>query len=712
MLLIFIEFTIMNENVKNIIDNYLLSYDNIKLLDIKNNVVDTKLTFLCNSDYLYIITDFNLYCYCDNNNTNFNLNIISKEKNIINILDELILIFKIYNYYDGFHIYNNIEEFTKYKIDYELLESTSLNIKSNSNSIINIPNNLLLSKKQIIKLLINEIKYINRNKNYEHYIIPDNDNIFILSLKMRVKNIIMELKIILDNKMYPYMPPKIEYIAPKIKIDLLLSIINLNILKIKNWNCLITLEYLIINLASCLEPYIDNNLLDDIQYSILNKEIIKLISLTENNIMYDINIPIPNNNNNNNNNNNIYWKSGTGYGYNELQNWNINSYIEQQEIYNSQIIDILININKEINYSNTNEIINSCLIKYIYNEFNTLTILELEKNLLKYIQIFNILSNLIDKDISQLFIDNTSILLNDLYNNLILLINSNDENILQIYCICEWYIYNSTKINNNLLITEYENDIDKFNIIMKENQFNIFELSNKHLFYKHINEKIEQKSKIRMLSEIANFKSNLPINWESTIWVCISKTHFNIFSFIISGPKNTPYENGLFEFHAYFPPNYPNSVPHVLLNLNKSFRFNPNLYDSGKVCLSLLGTWAGESGETWNPKTSTFLQVMISIQSLILIDEPYFNEPGYEKNINTTEGHISSKEYNENIEPKTIELGMIDMIKNPPNGFENVVKEFFKLKKNEIINNTLQWENRNKKVTIYRKELLKLLNKL
>ena len=55
---------------------------------------------------------------------------------------------------------------------------------------------------------------------------------------------------------------------------------------------------------------------------------------------------------------------------------------------------------------------------------------------------------------------------------------------------------------------------------------------------------------------------------------------------------------------------------------------------------------------------------------------------------------------------------MIDMIKNPPNGFENVVKEFFKLKKNEIINNTLQWENRNKKVTIYRKELLKLLNKL
>jgi hypothetical protein len=35
-------------------------------------------------------------------------------------------------------------------------------------------------------------------------------------------------------------------------------------------------------------------------------------------------------------------------------------------------------------------------------------------------------------------------------------------------------------------------------------------------------------------------------------------------------------------------------------------RFNPNLYNCGKVCLSLLGTWAGPS---WQPGISTLLQV-------------------------------------------------------------------------------------------------------
>jgi hypothetical protein len=44
-----------------------------------------------------------------------------------------------------------------------------------------------------------------------------------------------------------------------------------------------------------------------------------------------------------------------------------------------------------------------------------------------------------------------------------------------------------------------------------------------------------------------------------------------------------------------------------------------------KVCLSLLGTW---SGPGWISGQSTLLQVLISIQSLILCEEPYLNEPG------------------------------------------------------------------------------------
>ena len=40
-----------------------------------------------------------------------------------------------------------------------------------------------------------------------------------------------------------------------------------------------------------------------------------------------------------------------------------------------------------------------------------------------------------------------------------------------------------------------------------------------------------------------------------------------------------------------------------------SVRFNPNLYNCGKVCLSLLGTWSGAKGETWDPTASSTLQV-------------------------------------------------------------------------------------------------------
>ena len=52
---------------------------------------------------------------------------------------------------------------------------------------------------------------------------------------------------------------------------------------------------------------------------------------------------------------------------------------------------------------------------------------------------------------------------------------------------------------------------------------------------------------------------------------------------------------------------------------------DPNLYNCGKVCLSLLGTWSGAAGETWNPD-STLLQLFVSIQALIFVKEPYFNE--------------------------------------------------------------------------------------
>lgn len=50
---------------------------------------------------------------------------------------------------------------------------------------------------------------------------------------------------------------------------------------------------------------------------------------------------------------------------------------------------------------------------------------------------------------------------------------------------------------------------------------------------------------------------------------------------------------------------------------------NPNLYEEGKVCLSILGTWAGDKSESWSPSRSSLLQALVSIQGLVLVKEPY-----------------------------------------------------------------------------------------
>jgi hypothetical protein len=54
---------------------------------------------------------------------------------------------------------------------------------------------------------------------------------------------------------------------------------------------------------------------------------------------------------------------------------------------------------------------------------------------------------------------------------------------------------------------------------------------------------------------------------------------------------------------------------------------SPNLHrDSGKVCLSLLGTWDGPG---WDPQRSSIYQLLTAIAFQILAaEQPYYMEPG------------------------------------------------------------------------------------
>lgn len=94
-------------------------------------------------------------------------------------------------------------------------------------------------------------------------------------------------------------------------------------------------------------------------------------------------------------------------------------------------------------------------------------------------------------------------------------------------------------------------------------------------------------------------------------------------------------------------------------------RLNPNLYESGRVCLSLLNTWNGSGTEVWNPGSSSILQVLLSFQALVLNEKPYFNEAGYDKQLGRGEGEKNSVSYNENAFLITCK-SMILLLRKPP----------------------------------------------
>lgn len=57
----------------------------------------------------------------------------------------------------------------------------------------------------------------------------------------------------------------------------------------------------------------------------------------------------------------------------------------------------------------------------------------------------------------------------------------------------------------------------------------------------------------------------------------------------ITGPPNTPFAGGNFDFTLTFPNDYPFKAPKFLL---KTRIFHPNVDNSGKMCLSTINDWA------------------------------------------------------------------------------------------------------------------------
>ncbi len=76
--------------------------------------------------------------------------------------------------------------------------------------------------------------------------------------------------------------------------------------------------------------------------------------------------------------------------------------------------------------------------------------------------------------------------------------------------------------------------------------------------------------------------------------------------------------------------------------------------------------------------SSCAAQVLVSIQSLIMVPQPYFNEPGYESTMHSENGRKQDREYTANIREQTMHYAIQEQLRSPPRHFEDAVRTHFR----------------------------------
>jgi len=136
---------------------------------------------------------------------------------------------------------------------------------------------------------------------------------------------------------------------------------------------------------------------------------------------------------------------------------------------------------------------------------------------------------------------------------------------------------------------------------------------------------------------------------------------------MIVGPQGTPYFGGYYFFQIDFPYDYPYSPPKVTYCTNDGVtRYNPNLYKSGKVCLSILNTW---SGDKWS-SCQTITSLLNTLCSL-LNEYPLENEPGHSRR------SVDFLPYQKSIEFCNINYVICDFLNPSLKKMPDIFKKFY-----------------------------------
>nr|XP_043638463.1 putative ubiquitin-conjugating enzyme E2 38 [Erigeron canadensis] len=235
---------------------------------------------------------------------------------------------------------------------------------------------------------------------------------------------------------------------------------------------------------------------------------------------------------------------------------------------------------------------------------------------------------------------------------------------------------NTHKMPTRLL----HHNVDAAQLLLNFKRFDTVVDYSDHLFSAESSPETQQ-APIDWVNKIQEDRRILKERLPDTIFVRVFESRMDILRAAIVGQKGTPYHDGLFFFDMCFPINYPDSPPLVRYHSGVP-GISPHLNKCGDVRLVLCNEFARQEN-MWIPGTSNMLQLLVSIQDLILNATPYFNIIGTAMSISRIQERKSFL-FNENTVVKSLET-MVYTMNKPPKNFEDLVFGHFHMRVHDIL---------------------------
>ncbi|RZC58895.1 hypothetical protein C5167_006198 [Papaver somniferum] len=192
----------------------------------------------------------------------------------------------------------------------------------------------------------------------------------------------------------------------------------------------------------------------------------------------------------------------------------------------------------------------------------------------------------------------------------------------------------------------------------------------------HLNQ-ISLDRQNRIMQEWKLLKKGLP----DSIYVRVHEQRTDFLEALIVGGAGTPYSDALFYFHIIFPSNYPLAPPTLYFKttfecdgLGVDFlKYNDR---DGIYIRDIKGL------EKWNPKESTILEILVSIQLSFHIEKPYFrnhnmNDSRLVEAIENGYKFDESYDRDERVFKRKCDT-ILATLKKPPKVFEEFVAQHFR----------------------------------